>query len=471
MNSRLKKFFFNKKRFFSGILLGAAVIAALVPVVVAFAANPYVGVVPFGPGDTSGLRLDGSTTVYPIAAAALGIQGIGGTYTSGPFQNAGHTGLQAHVEQGGSGQGKGDAQGLWVDIGDASSITDLGTYPNLHATKIARDGICAIINGNGNSLTDISMDQLKRIYNAYITISSNIVLNDGNTVGSGITTDAKGHTVTSSTQNAQQVNGVWVLPPITNWNQIPGGPNQPIVAVGRIIGSGTRDALADFLNLDKNNSEIATNTQEGPHRIDSNGDLAAYITNNQWTIGYVGIGYAASLPSTVTTLTVGGVKATAQNVCTVNAAKLYPMSRYLYMCESDQYATDPQTNANRSNADAFIAWMRTAAGQAIVAQQNFISLTPLADINQDGAINVLDLGKLGKKWNFATAAYQAANSGHYSGTLTAGDPADINGDGVVNVLDLGKLGKWWNITYSNASNAGQGTTLSLDTLTPDYPNS
>ena len=133
---------------------------------------------------------------------------------------------------------------------------------------------------------------------------SNIHLNDGTNGTPGIT-DPAGNTVA----------------PITDWHQInpsiPAGTN--IVPIARIIGSGARDAVGDFVGVDKNNAEQATIFYDNTSREDSNGDLSAKITSTPWSIGYVGIGYATTIAGNgANVLTVNGIKATAQNVCTTD---------------------------------------------------------------------------------------------------------------------------------------------------------
>jgi ABC-type phosphate transport system substrate-binding protein len=379
---------FAKKLLMAVLLSTVALATVSVSTVMAYTKGDF--------NSADGLRLDGSTTVYPIVKAALGVTTDGGTSTSGPFQNAGHP-LQAQVLQGGSGVGKADAQGQIVDIGDASSIADIASYPNLVASKIARDGICIIVNNNVN-VTDITPAQVKAIYEG--TINS--------------------------------------------WSAINSSASGTIVPLARLVGSGTRDAIADFTGMDKTKEASFLGNAA---RYDANADEANQVVGTPNSIGYVGIGYAAALQSagTAKILTVNGRKATAQNVTTTDSNKLYPFSRYLYLLQNNN-PTDSTVVANRSNANAFIQWMSDPLGpaQAIVAQQDFLKLVPDSDINTDGTINGLDLSKLGKSWNMSVS----------------NNRADINGDGVVNGLDLSKLGLWWNTTYGAPG-----------ALTPDYPTS
>jgi phosphate transport system substrate-binding protein len=440
---KMRKLFLRKKLLTSAVLV-AVIVCALVPSLV-FGASPSSSAVPGGAwqaGDQ--LRIDGSTTVFPIVAAALGVGSPGGVGTNGPFQQSGHPGLQAEVWQGGTGVGETDCQNQANDLGDASSLSGVGTtYPNLVATKIARDGICVIVNTDVGNVTNITVSEIVAIYNAYMCTSVS-----SSNVPSGVTqnTGLKWHTSSGG-------NGTGA---IQNWDQV-GGPNEPIVPISREIGSGTLSAMQSLSGWTAN-YEIATIYTDGTTREDSSADLVSAVEAEPYSIGFVGIGYASQIPSgSATILTVDGIKATPQNVTTDIASKLYPLSRYIYILQNDD-PTDPTVVANRNYANLFLQFMTSPAGQDVVEQQSFVKLVPDADIEENGTINVLDLAALGLKWNFATTAYQNAHPGNYAGTFQAGDRTDINGDGVVNLLDLAQLGLWWNVTYGSSSD-----------LTPAYP--
>src|SRR5271157_764574 len=115
------------------IILMATLVTAFIPVATE-AANSAGGYV-FNPND--GLRIDGSYEVYPILAAAAGIQGAGGISSNGPFQSSRPPipPIQVEVQQGSSTVGKTDAENQAVDLGAALNISDLYKYPNLTAVK------------------------------------------------------------------------------------------------------------------------------------------------------------------------------------------------------------------------------------------------------------------------------------------------------------------------------------------------
>ena len=437
---------FSKKKWLPGAFIGAAVIAAVVPALAAYAYNPGQGygsppVTTVWTNDSSiNFRISGSTTAFPIMAKVLGLPGgaTSGKAQGGPFQlsNSADVNVIADVQQGGSTVGKGDVAAQTADIGMASSPFTLTTSGPIKATAIARDGVVIIVNSDVYSATNtnITQAQLDEIYQALNA--------DGSASLSGIT---DWHTIFPS---------------------IPNGTT--IVPVAREIGSGTRDALmglahfsptSDALNADGSviaSPETVTIAAKG-YREGSSDDMVAEVKGTPWSIGYVGVGYADSLPTGVKALTYGGIAATEQNVFTAT----YALSRFLWL---GQYigATDTNVSQNAGIDNDLITYVKSAAGQQIVKDTGFMKLFPDADINQDDVVDVGDLSKLGLKWGRATTAYQLANPGHYTGTLTTGDPADINHDGSIDVGDLSKLGLFWNLngsTYgvTGGSKWGNGT--------------
>jgi len=129
---------------------------------------------------------------------------------------------------------------------------------------------------------------------------------------------------------------------ITNWNQV-GGSNAPIAVVSREAGSGTRGAFEEIVGF-------AGRLAAGANESTSTGAIKAGIAQNPNAIGYISLG---SLDATIKALSVGGVSATAANV--VNGT--YRVARPFIVLTGN--------NAHAETA-AFVQWMLSAAGQAIV---------------------------------------------------------------------------------------------------------
>ncbi len=151
--------FFSKKKVLTSVLLGSAAITALIPSTV-FAADPTVWV----DEANDDLRISGSTTCYPIVAAALGITGnSGGIKDDGPFQSA-NGNLQAELRLGGSSVGILDSMTQNNDVGLASRT--LKSTETGEQTAFARDGVCVIVGEAvaAGGVTNITASQIKDIY-------------------------------------------------------------------------------------------------------------------------------------------------------------------------------------------------------------------------------------------------------------------------------------------------------------------
>ena len=99
---------------------------------------------------------------------------------------------------------------------------------------------------------------------------------------------------------------------ITNWKDV-GGDDKAITLVTREEGSGTREAF-EHLVMDKARIARAAITQE------SNGTVKQLVKGNEGAIGYMSLGL---VHGELKALTVGGVKATAEEVL----GSTYPLVR------------------------------------------------------------------------------------------------------------------------------------------------
>ena len=141
----------------------------------------------------------------------------------------------------------------------------------------------------------------------------------------------------------EQIRGIY-MGEITNWNQIPGaGKSGPVVVITREEGSGTRGAFEEIIGF-------AGKLVAGANESTSTGAIKAGIAQNPNAIGYISLG---SLDNTIKALSVDGVTASSANV--VNGS--YRVARPFIVLTGN--------NAHAETA-AFIQWMLSSAGQAIV---------------------------------------------------------------------------------------------------------
>lgn len=164
--------------------------------------------------------------------------------------------ISVTVEYTGSGAGLESLAAGSVDIGNASrhlkeEETSAGAVENV----VAIDGI-AVITDKDNEVTDVSAEDLAKIY--------------------------KGE--------------------ITNWSEL-GGHDEAIVVIGREAGSGTRDAFEELLDV----ADACQYAQE----LDSTGGVLAKVAATPGAIGYVSLDV---VDDTIQTVSLDGVAPTEENI-------------------------------------------------------------------------------------------------------------------------------------------------------------
>ncbi|GAA0178193.1 phosphate ABC transporter substrate-binding protein [Clostridium sediminicola] len=191
----------------------------------------------------------GSTTVQPVAQAI-----------ADEFANV-ETGIKVDVQGVGSSAGVKAANEGTADIGMASR--ELKTKEEewgLDKHIIAYDGIAVIFNST-NEVTDLTKDQVTKIF--------------------------KGE--------------------ITNWKEV-GGADAEILVVSREAGSGTRGAFEELTDLDGADGSLVTEEAEIK---DGNGAVRAFVAGDENSIGYISLGY---IDDTVKPAVIDGVEATVENI-------------------------------------------------------------------------------------------------------------------------------------------------------------
>ena len=178
-------------------------------------------------------------------------------------------GVTVTVEYTGSGSGIESVTAGSVDIGDSSrALTDDEKANGVEENIVAIDGI-AVITDKDNSVTELTSDDLKKIYTGEIS----------------------------------------------NWKDL-GGKDEAIVAIGREAASGTRGAFEELLDV-KDQCKYA-------QELDSTGAVLAKVGSTPGAIGYVSLDV---LDDTVTAMKLDGVDATEENI----VAGKYLLSRPFVM--------------------------------------------------------------------------------------------------------------------------------------------
>jgi phosphate transport system substrate-binding protein len=202
-------------------------------------------------GAAESVVIKGSTTVLPIAQAALEA-----------YMKV-NKGVQISLSGGGSGDGIKSLIDKAADIADSSReikkeeielAASKGVKPVVHV--IAHDAIIPVVNPK-NKVKGLSIDQLSQIYQGKIT----------------------------------------------NWKEV-GGDDLKIVVISRDSSSGTFESWDHFV---MKKVRVTPKAQ----MLASNGAIVTAIANNRYAISYLGMGY---LNKNVKAIDVNGVNATAQRV-------------------------------------------------------------------------------------------------------------------------------------------------------------
>ncbi|MCK9298359.1 phosphate ABC transporter substrate-binding protein [Methanoculleus sp. YWC-01] len=241
------------------------------------------------------ITVTGSTTVLPIAERA-----------KEAFE-AKDASAAIMVSGGGSSVGiKAVGEGT-ADIGMASrdlKPEETAGYPDIVRHEIASDAILLIVNQE-NIVESLTLDKVRGIYNGTYTA----------------------------------------------WDQV-GGPDQPIVVIGRDSASGTREFFSEYV-LKK---EDFVKTQE---EFNSNGGIQQKVSRTPGAIGYVGLGYTDAVKPLALDVNGTIIEPTLENV----SSGLYPISRPLFMLTSGE----PEGLVQQ-----YLEFIMSDEGQEIVASLDYI---------------------------------------------------------------------------------------------------
>lgn len=246
-----------------------------------------------GSADLSGtLTLAGSTSMEKLCEAM-----------SESFMQA-NPGVTVTVEYTGSGAGLESLAAGSVDIGNASrGLKDEEVAGGSVENVVAIDGI-AVITDKENTVTDITSEDLAKVYTGEVT----------------------------------------------NWSEL-GGSDQPIVAIGREAGSGTRDAFEELLEV----KDACKYAQE----LDSTGAVLAKVAATPGAIGYVSLDV---VNDTVIGVKIDGVEPTEQEILAGN----YLLQRPFVM------ATKGEIKDQSEVVKAWFDYIESEEGKAVIQKVGLI---------------------------------------------------------------------------------------------------
>lgn len=191
---------------------------------------------------TGTLAINGSTSMEKVAKAL-----------NGAFM-AKYPGVTITLDLTGSGTGIQEAMDGKIDIGNSSRAlkdTETGLVP----TTIGIDGIAIVVN-NENTVSNLTLEQLEKIYSGEIK----------------------------------------------NWSEV-GGEDKAIVVIGREDGSGTRDGFESIV--------MKNSTPSYAQELESTGTVISTVSTTAGAIGYASL---ANVDDSIKALSIDGVSPSEETV-------------------------------------------------------------------------------------------------------------------------------------------------------------
>lgn len=145
---------------------------------------------------------------------------------------------------------------------------------------------------------------------------------------------------------------------ITNWSQL-GGADKAIVVVNREEGSGTRTAFEELVALqEEKDGHTVSMITDTAVIADGNGSVKQNVATKENAIGYLSLGV---VDTSIKSLNIDGIEASETNV----KDKKYDLYRSFLLVTPKGASGDSK---------AFIDFILSDAGQAIVADNHYISV-------------------------------------------------------------------------------------------------
>lgn len=279
------------------------------------------------------------------AVLALALIGCGGTAT----EDAGNTDSTETPAAELAGAVAIEGSDTLVNVAQAWAEDFMAENPNVMITVKGGGsgaGIAALINGTvdfANASREAKGEEIEQGSAAGVEMTENAVARDGIAVMVNAANTVSDLTI-------EQIGQIY-RGEVTNWKEV-GGADAAIVLLGRDTSSGTYEFFGEaVIGKDAKYAKSMRNLQ-------SNQAIVEEIKKNPNAIGYVGMGYQDAAAKS---LLVNGVEG---NPDTVRDGS-YPLSRLLYMYSNGVPA---------DLAKAYLDWILSDAGQAIVETEGFVRL-------------------------------------------------------------------------------------------------
>ncbi len=284
-----------------------------------------------------------------VAVLALGTFGLAGCGNGGDEVSDTPAGGEAPAELTGSITVEGSD--TMVNLGQALAEVFMDEFGGVDISVAgggSGTGIASLINGTvdlANSSRPIKDEEVDQAEANGVDVTEFVVAYDGIAVVVNPSLEVEDLTF-------EQLGAVY-RGEITNWSEV-GGPDLDIVLLARDSSSGTYDFILEHvIQQDDKEAVYSPNARLLP----STQGIVDETIANESAIGYVGLGY---LVPEIKVLKIDGVEANADAVKDGS----YSVARPLFM-----YAAGTLSEA----AQAYIDWILSADGQAIVAELGFVT--------------------------------------------------------------------------------------------------
>ena len=222
------------------------------------------------------------------------------------------------------------------------------------------EGVAALLNKTtdlANASRSMKDEELTAAKEGGIEIKENIVLFDGICVITSKNIEVKELSI-------DQLADIY-MGKITNWKEV-GGPDAAIIVAARDSNSGTGEYFLERV-IQRDKTEKDNDYSELCLRLQSNSDIANQVSQNEDSIGYIGIGYLKSTGDNANLVAIkdGDAAAITPSLETVTD-KSYPISRDLYIYEDLKSTTEISAS--------FMEFVLSSQGQDLGKEAGFVGI-------------------------------------------------------------------------------------------------
>ena len=182
---------------------------------------------------------------------------------------------------------------------------------------------------------------------------------------------------------------------------IAGAPHRLIVPRARITGSGSQPDFIKQISVPAANEDATIVATGLPREVEAL-QMADDAVNNQDQIVYTSLSQVSN-HSGMLVVALNGLIPAVANIST------YALPRTLFIATNDKATVARIDNSQQVRADDWINYFRSAAGDAVIANEGYITIPPASvppvpdwDVNLDGNTSLGDLGAISNHWGLTS---------------------------------------------------------------------